>query len=177
MSDSSSHIPKWVWITTPTLAVAFIGFILFLSTIPSGDELDAVKGDARKVLQQGVEKAKEETARQVDKQSYEFYKLLEKQTVEVPEVDAYHSTPKDNETYQYRLQAGSFRNAEDAERMRASLLLEGLTAYRQESTVNGTTWHRVFVGPFTDRSKMNKAQDILAERSISPLVVKEPLKK
>lgn len=177
MSDSSSHIPKWVWITTPTLAVAFIGFILFLTTIPAGDEMDAVKGDARKVLQQGVEKAKEETAKQTSKQSYEFYKLLENQTVEVPKVDAYKSTPKDDASYQYRLQVGSFRNAEDAERMRASLLLEGLTAYREASTVNGNTWHRVFVGPFSDRSKMNKAQDVLAARSISPLVVKEPVKK
>lgn len=177
MSESSSHIPKWVWVTTPTLAVAFIGFILYLSTIPSGDELDAVKGDAKKALQIGVEKAKEEAAKQVSKPSYEFYKLLEKQTVEVPEVEAYHSTPKDDVNYQYRLQAGSFRNAEDAERLRASLLLEGMNAYREQSTVNGSTWHRVFVGPFTDRSKMNKAQDLLVERSISPLVLKEPIKK
>ena len=177
MSEGGSKIPKWVWITTPTLALAFVGFILYLTTIPAGDELDAVKGDARKALQLGVEKAKEETAKQVSKPAYEFYKLLENQTVEVPEVEAYQSTPKGDVNYQYRLQAGSFRSADDAERLRASLLLEGLTAYRQESTVNGSTWHRVFVGPFTDRSKMNKAQDLLAERSISPLVLKEEVKK
>jgi len=177
MSEGGSNIPKWVWIITPTLAVAFVGFILYLSTIPAGDELDAVKGDARKALQLGVEKAKKDAAPAVSKPSYEFYKLLEKQTVEVPEVDAYQSTPKEDANYQYRLQVGSFRSAEDAERLRASLLLEGMSAYQQGAEVNGSTWYRVYVGPFRDRSKMNKAQDLLVARSISPLVIKEPLKK
>jgi hypothetical protein len=53
MSDSASRIPKWVWVTTPTLAVAFIGFILYLATIPAGDELEAVKGDAKKSAETG----------------------------------------------------------------------------------------------------------------------------
>ncbi len=175
MSEGTSKIPKWVWIITPTLAVAFIGFILYLTTIPAGDELNAVKGDARKALQLGVEKAKED-AKKIDKPSYDFYKLLEKQTVEVPQVEEYHSTPKDEVNYQYRLQVGSFRSADDAGRMRASLLLEGMDAYQQKSDVNGSIWYRVYVGPFTDRSKMNKAQDILAARSIVPIVRKEPVK-
>ena len=178
MSEGGSKIPKWVWIITPTLAVAFIGFILYLTTIPAGDELQAVKGDAKKALQIGVDKAKEEAAKKPDKPSYEFYKLLENQTVEVPEVEEYHSTPKDAEDkYQYLLQVGSFRTADDAERLRASLLLEGMDAYQKKADINGSTWHRGYVGPFTDRSKLNKAQDLLVARSISPLVVKEPLKK
>ena len=53
MSEGGSKIPKWVWITTPTLAVAFIGFILYLSTIPAGNELDAVKGDAKSAADRG----------------------------------------------------------------------------------------------------------------------------
>ena len=178
MSEGGSKIPKWVWITTPTLAVAFIGFILYLSTIPAGNELDAVKGDAKKALQIGVDKAKEEAAKKVDKPSYDFYKLLENQTVEVPEVEEYHSTPKDaEEKYQYLLQVGSFRSGDDAERLRASLLREGMDAYQKKAEINGNTWFRVYVGPFTDRSKLNKAQDMLVARSISPLVLKEPLKK
>ena len=95
MSEGASKIPKWVWVTTPTLAVAFAGFILYLSTIPTGDELDAVKGDAKKAFEQGIEQAKKKAAEQLPEPSYEFYKLLENQTVEVPEVEAYKSTPKD----------------------------------------------------------------------------------
>ncbi|MEQ3701417.1 SPOR domain-containing protein [Thalassolituus sp.] len=177
MSEGSSRVPGWVWVTTPAIAAAFVGFIVFLSTVPAGNELDAVKGDARKALEQGVEKARSDAAKAAAvKPSYDFYKLLEKQTVDVPEVEAYRSTPKDNVNYEYRLQAGSFRSANDAERLRAQLLLEGLTAYQESSTVNGSTWHRVFVGPFKDRSKLNKAQDLLASYKISALVLKNSTK-
>ncbi|MEL7399460.1 MAG: SPOR domain-containing protein [Pseudomonadota bacterium] len=177
MSEGASKIPKWVWITTPTLAVAFAGFILYLSTIPTGDELDAVKGDAKKAFEQGIEQAKKKAAEQLPEPSYEFYKLLENQTVEVSEVEAYKSTPKDEALqYQYRLQAGSFRSEDDAERLRGELILQGLPAYREAREVNGTTWHRILVGPFDNRSKMNKAHDILAANNISPLVHKTPLK-
>lgn len=178
MSEGGSKIPKWVWITTPTLAVAFVGFILFLSTVPTGDELDAVKGDARKALKLGIERAKEKVADELPKPSYDFYKLLENQTVEVPEVKEYKSTPKDAaQKYQYILQAGSFRSEADAERLRGDLILQGLPAYGEEKTVNGSTWHRIMIGPFTNRSKMNKAQDILVSNNISPLVHKTPVKK
>ncbi|MFP6789200.1 MAG: SPOR domain-containing protein [Thalassolituus sp.] len=174
MAEGSSRVPGWLWVTTPAIAAAFVGFIVFLSTVPAGNELDAVKGDARKALEQGVEKARSDAANAAAvKPSYDFYKLLEKQTVDVPEVEAYRSTPKDNVNYEYRLQAGSFRSANDAERLRAQLLLEGLTAYQEGSTVNGSTWYRVFVGPFKNRSKLNKAQDTLVNMNISPLVLKQ----
>jgi cell division protein FtsN len=177
MAEGSSRVPGWVWVTTPAIAAAFVGFIVFLSTVPAGNELDAVKGDARKALEQGVEKARSDAAKAAAvKPSYDFYKLLEKQTVDVPEVEAYRSTPKGAAVnYEYRLQAGSFRSAEDAEHLRAQLLLEGLTAYQESSMVNGSTWHRVFVGPFKDRSKLNKAQDVLVSHNISPLVLKQKI--
>ena len=176
MSEGASKIPKWVWITTPTLAVAFVAFIMFLTTIPTGDELNAVKGDAKKALQLGIEQAKKKAAEELPKPSYEFYKLLENQTVEVQEVEEYKSTPKDAATkYEYRLKAGSFRSEDDAERLRGDLILQGLPAYREEKTVNDSTWHRVLIGPFTNRSKLNKAQDILVSNNISPLVHKTKL--
>ncbi|WP_221795651.1 SPOR domain-containing protein [Oceanobacter mangrovi] len=180
---SDSRVPGWVWITTPALALAFVGFVIYLSTLPSSDELAAVKGDARSVLQQGIDRAKATVKEKASaslpeeaKPAYDFYRLLEEQKVEAPKVDAYVSTPKDAEVnYQYVLQAGAFRNASDADQMRANLLLLGLNAYQEGSTVNDSTWHRVYVGPFTNRSKLNKAMDILVSNNISPLTLKRPL--
>lgn len=173
MANKSNQVPKWVWMITPTLAIAFLGFILYLTTIPPDSELEAVKGDARKVMQASVDKVKKEPVPTPQKPNYDFYKLLEKQTVEVPKVGAYKSTPKDEVVYEYRLQVGSFRSQSDAERLRASLLLEGMSAYSQSVEANGNTWHRVMVGPFTDRSKMNRAYDELVARNIKPLELRE----
>jgi len=177
MSEYSSRIPGWIWLTTPTLAIAFVGFLFYLSTLPSSDELDVVKGDAKEALQAGIDRAKEEAVRKVTGEDvYEFYQLLEQQKVEVPKVKEYVSTPKDAAiSYEYLLQAGSFRTPEDAETMRANLLLLGLNTYQEATNVKGNPWYRVMVGPFTNRSKMNKAQDVLVSNNISPVLTKKPI--
>lgn len=184
MSESISRIPKIVWIMTPLLAVSFIAFLFYLKTVPSGDELDAVKGDAKKVLQTGVarakEEAKKEVEKQVSKQGYDFYKLLEDSEVPVPKAEESHykSTPKSEVAkYQYNLQAASFRSHEQADSLKVTLIMENLSSSIEQVDVKGTPYYRVMVGPFTDRSKMNKAQDILANHKINALVIKKPIKK
>jgi cell division protein FtsN len=183
MSESISRIPKIVWIITPLLAVAFVTFLFFLKTVPSGDELEAVKGDAKKVLQTGVKRAQEEARKEVEKQvakpAYDFYKLLKDSDVPVPssEKSHYTSTPKSNEAkYQYSLQAASFRSNEQADSLKVKLIMQNLASSIEQANVKGITYYRVMVGPFTDRSKMNKAQDILADYKINALVIKKPIK-
>jgi len=180
MSEGGSRIPKIVWIVTPTIAAAFVGFLFFLSTVPSGDELDAVKGDAKKALQTGVERAKEEVVKKVAKPEYDFYKLLEESEVPVPSAEdsPYKSTPKTEAPgYENTLQAASFRSEEQADSLRVKLIIENLDSRIEQVNVKGTDYYRVMVGPFTDRSKLNKAQDTLASHSINALVIKKPLKK
>jgi cell division protein FtsN len=183
MSESFSRIPKIVWIVTPLLAVAFVTFLFFLKTVPSGDELEAVKGDAKKVLQTGVKRAQEQARKEVEKQvskpAYDFYKLLKDSDVPVPSADKSHyiSTPKSDEAkYQYSLQAASFRSNEQADSLKVKLIMQNLASSIEQANVKGITYYRVMVGPFTDRSKMNKAQDILADYKINALVIKKPIK-
>lgn len=176
--SASKGVPAWLWVLTPALLVGFIAAMFYLSTVPAGDELEAIQGDAREALQSGIDKALEdvEQAAAKIKPKYEFYRLLENQTVDVPEIKEYKSTPKDAQPkFEYRLQAGSFRNSDDAGRLRSQLILEGLPAYQEINNSGNGTWHRVFVGPFTDRSKLNKAQDQLANFNISPLLLKTRL--
>lgn len=183
MSESISRIPKIVWLVTPLLALAFVAFLFYLKTVPSGDELDAVKGDAKKVLQTGVRRAKEEAKKEIEKQAakpaYDFYKLLEDSEVPVPKAEDshYQSTPKsDVAKYQYTLQAASFRSHEQADSLKVKLIMENLMSSIEQVDVKGSPYYRVMVGPFTDRSKMNKAQDILANHRINALVIKKPIK-
>jgi cell division protein FtsN len=184
MSESISRIPKIVWLLTPILAIGFIAFLFFLKTVPAGDELDAVKGDAKKVFQTGVKKAQDEARKEVEKQvskpAYDFYKLLENSDVPVPKAadSHYKSTPKSNVAkYQYDLQAASFRTHEQADRLKVTLIMENLEATVEQVDVKGKPYYRVMVGPFFNRSKMNKAQDILADHRISSLVLKKPIGK
>ena len=71
----------------------------------------------------------------------------------------------------YILQAGSSRNAADAERLRASLALQGMVAQVQPVNVNGETWHRIRVGPFGNRAEADAAQRQLHAARINTMLL------
>ncbi len=63
----------------------------------------------------------------------------------------------------YSIQVGSFRLAEQAERLRNRLRKEGYATWVQPSQVPGQgTWYRVRVGRFTERSAADEVADRLA---------------
>lgn len=71
---------------------------------------------------------------------------------------------------QYYLQAGSFRKASDADRIRAQLLLLGHGVQVEPGTVRGETWYRVMIGPYTDQQKLSQAQRELAANGYGNLL-------
>ena len=105
---------------------------------------------------------------------FEFYTLLKHNDVEIKsKPNTVSAKPK----YSYLVQAGSFRNKSDAEKMRSKLILNNLTNTKTDSiTTSNGTWYRVNVGPFYNRSKLEKARDILAGMNIQSLVKKKPIK-
>jgi cell division protein FtsN len=73
----------------------------------------------------------------------------------------------------YYLQVGAFRVLEDAESLRAQMLLLGLPVQVQRAEVNGVQVNRVRVGPFERLDDMNKARARLAQEKISANVVRQ----
>ncbi len=72
----------------------------------------------------------------------------------------------------YLLQAGSFRQPDDAERRRAQLLLLGLEPVIEEiSSINGI-WFRVYLGPFESRELMVRARGLTTNQNIETLLLK-----
>lgn len=174
---NNSEVPKWVWVFTLVMVSLFLGMLWLLSTVDPSTAPSQAWHSTKSEVKAAIKNNKSAPPKEVAKPDYDFYKLLEEQKVVVPKVDAYKSTPKEQVDYLYRLQVASFRSKEDAENLRASLILEGMQAYIESIEVKGSTWHRIFVGPFDNRSNMNKVQDKLAARGISPLEFKEPIKK
>lgn len=74
---------------------------------------------------------------------------------------------------QYFLQAGAFRSADDAESIKARILLLGLPAQVQQAQVGGSTLNRVRVGPFDGIDAMNRARAQLGSQKIESSVVKQ----
>ena len=75
-------------------------------------------------------------------------------------------------TTTYMLQAGAFRNRDDADALRADLLLEGMAvAINTAPRPAGGAWHRVLVGPFAERQDLRRALSRLREKDIPAMPI------
>ena len=72
----------------------------------------------------------------------------------------------------YFLQAGAFREMEDAENTRAKLALLGFEANISEKANDSGVLHRVRIGPFPQVESMNKARAKLIDSGIDVAIVK-----
>ncbi len=73
----------------------------------------------------------------------------------------------------YYLQVGSFKVLEDAETLRARLLMMGMQVEIQRAEVNGVQFNRVRVGPYARIDDMNKTRARLGEEKIPTTVVRQ----
>lgn len=113
--------------------------------------------------------AETETPNPQQNSEFQFYTLLNEQEVVVAD-NASATTPETEETI-YWLQVSSFKNQEDADALRASLILLNLDAEISPVNVQGTLWHRVMVGPFRSRTDRASAMGILIDNNYRPLSI------
>lgn len=147
------------------LTGVFLSFIGYLGTLPDpaepGQEI-AITPEA-----------------EVPKPRFEFYTMLtednlgveEKEVVE-PAADVSKPPAATESPEPYMLQAGSFRQKDDAERRRAELLLLGLEPKIEETSSDNGRWFRVFLGPFESQESMSRARGLTANQDIDTLVLK-----
>jgi cell division protein FtsN len=79
----------------------------------------------------------------------------------------------ESEGVTYVLQAGSFRQLAQADRLKAELALIGMPAQIQTVSIEGgNKWHRVRVGPFTNLQALNEARNELQSNGLKVMVLK-----
>ncbi len=74
----------------------------------------------------------------------------------------------------YVLQAGSFRELADADRMQASLALLGIESRIQRVAIDDDIYHRVRVGPTDDLADLNQIRRRLWDAEIEFLTIQVP---
>ncbi len=109
-----------------------------------------------------------------DKPHYDFFTVLPELKVGVPAPSSGQKTGPETDTGTYLLQAGSFRQAGDAEQLKARLALIGIVARIQTVNVDEATWHRVIIGPVNGARKAEELRNQLADNGIDSLVMKNP---
>jgi cell division protein FtsN len=110
-------------------------------------------------------------------EKYDFYEMLPNFEVVVPEKDKdvkrdLPAAAKIERPGVYVLQAGSYRNESDAERVRAQLAMQGVDARVQRVAVDADVWHRVRIGPITNLDELNKVRRQLQAAEVDALVIR-----
>lgn len=154
---------KIAWFSSGILVGMFVSFLFYLWQFVPKDVTAAADKPTAEVI----------SDKKIVEMDYDFYDLFP--SAEVPVVEEYNNAGKKvtvKEDYAYLLQAGSFRAAEDAEHLRAELILQGMTVFTKEVEQASGTWHRVLVGPFESELNMTRARRALAEAKIESITLR-----
>jgi cell division protein FtsN len=123
---------------------------------------------------------------------YEFYTMLSKNTVETPksnnpETPSQKATEnqienpsekpisktqnKNTTNNHYQLQVASFSKLQDADRLKAELILQGHNASIQKQQINNVVHYRVYIGAFNSSKEAHAKQQNLSKNKIKSIVV------
>ena len=150
-----------------TFVTGFLGgaFITFLATLgylkPIGD-----------ILATDEERPKAEPQASVEEMQWGFYEIFPRLVVPIIEEYTENGKKAIDDGSRWTLQAGSFKEAIDADQRRATLILMGLDVSIKEVEVAGANWHRIMVGPFDSQLERNRAQNKLAQAEIPTIPIK-----
>ncbi|MEM7401860.1 MAG: SPOR domain-containing protein [Pseudomonadota bacterium] len=166
-TKSSSIIPAWIWLTLGIL----IG--LGIAMITGSNNRQVSHQQANTPIDPAV------TAQPTTKRKFDFYTLLPELEIVIPHEETLppkqkpSTATKQQSEYKggYLLQAGSFQQFNEADSLKARLALIGVEAKIQSVDVNQTKWHRVQIGPSTDRGALEKLRKRLKNNQIDTILL------
>lgn len=182
-NESSNH---WLWLLAGTamgIAISVVAvFKLFPVVYPKIAHLESAPNVAEKTAPKQEEKARTP--------HFDFYSLLPEIEVVVPQTaDAAPQVAQTtNETLKpetvettanttdagFRLQLGSFRKYEDADRLKAQMALTGIQVEIEAVTLApNDTWYRVRSAAYANRESAESVRAQLQAQSIQSLLVEE----
>jgi len=154
----------WRWYGAGVATGMFLSLLLYLGTLPAGPDSGTEPGTELAAAEKTPPKPR-----------FDFYTMLPEQQITVDVEPAQVAAPRAETRAQgetFLLQAGSFRQAEDAERRRAELLLLGLNPRVEEASGEHGRFFRVYLGPFQTHAEMSRARGLTTAQNIDTLLMK-----
>lgn len=187
------QLPGWVWMMGGLAIGLFVAFVVYLNDVTRDGPQDSIAtviqetfSDLQKNAQKREQHAesspaakptKAEKEEHKPKTSFDFYYILPELEVAVPERELASKTQEakaspQQEPIDYIIQAGAFRQHDQADNLKAKLALQGIVAYIQTINNKSDTWHRVRIGPIANMALLNQTRKRLKDNGIANIVVK-----
>ena len=181
--SSNDAYPGWVWMLFGLAVGLSVAFALYVRDVVPPATASAPAKPAAKASQPApragsaaLDNNGEQAAAAPPEQRFDFYNMLPKFEVVVPEQEA--DVTADTQARAvvepgiYVLQAGSFSRYEDADRRRAQLALQGIESTIQRVAIDDRTYHRVRIGPIKDLNELNMLRSRLRQANIDVLRIR-----
>jgi cell division protein FtsN len=182
--------PAWLWLVGGILIGLVLAGIAVYGGLAPGLRPPAGQPEPRAADAAPADPAQEPATAGNARPRYDFYTVLPEMEVLIPdselqaqvraETPAATGTPGQPATataaasaVRYRLQAGSYRDPRPAEEAKARLALLGISASVQSVNINGATFHRVYVGPYTSAGEVERVKQQLADNGVPAITVRE----
>ncbi|MDP7536899.1 MAG: SPOR domain-containing protein [Methylococcales bacterium] len=115
--------------------------------------------------------------KQVQAPRYDFFTLLPEKEVVVPDYEIKTRNREEKagkrRAVRYMMQAGSFRNNKDADRLKAKLALIGIESKIELARIGDVNWYRVKLGPFLNMSATEVVRQRLRKNFIDVVVTEK----
>ena len=173
----NEQAPGWVWM----LCGLSLGLIIAIGAYFYGTASSPLRGYVTTTANQTPPRTEPavETTSSADlpqETRFDFYDVLPRFEVVLPEVE--RGTLRANTAIElddsYVLQAGSFRELADADRMQARIALLGIESQIQRVMLDDDVFHRVRIGPMTEVGRLNRVRRQLRDERIEYLLIHVP---
>jgi cell division protein FtsN len=182
-------LPGYIWLLSGLAIGLFVAFLTYLDRQPATEVSfgTAVKHELAKIKHKPSEPTAtnvvgkiEQPKQESHKPKFNFYTILPELEVLIPEeeirppekgADTTSKNGKTGKGKQFILHAGSFRNRQDAERLKASIALLGMQASIKRVTIDGVNWHRVRIGPVSNSRDLYHNLNLLHKNDINAIAM------
>lgn len=182
----------WRWLLVVLLVIAFVVFLNMVRSKVA--ELIAGKPDTQASVQPDKttkqelslqsksatttpEPEKKPEPVEPEEPRYDFYTILPQAETVVPDYEIKTRVREElvgkTKATKYVMQAGSFREANEADRHKAKLAKLGIESWVEKAKVGSVIWHRIKVGPYDNPSSVATIKELLQKNGIGVVVTEQ----
>jgi len=167
-----TKVAWWKWILIIILISLFVVFLNNLRTSsPKTEQKQLTKSTTDKKTAKIKPKHQNKTPQAP---RYDFYTILPETEIIVPDYEIKTRSREEQfgkgKTTKYLLQAGSFREYHEADKLRAQLALMGIESRVEKATIGSAVWNRVKMGPYSQSSSVSVIKKRLRRSGIDVVV-------
>lgn len=170
---SKYRIINWQWLLIIFLIVGFVFFLVNLTDKNRQNKQQKLTIEHKKAT--NPKSSYKQKNKKLAEPYFDFYTILPETEVIIPEYEI--NTRNREEQFgkpnvkKYLLQAGSFKEPAEADKLRAILALIGIESKIEQAKVGNTVWNRVKIGPYSRSSDVFSIRNRLRKNNIDAIVV------